>query len=317
MAGSVCHATRLHRGGHWLNPGPAADGAPRLQASEKVVLGHHFYLLALVLEGEHLGSFSGGDHAWGQDGRVNVAEDKNVGAFGDAGLGGAADRDHVVPRHLPGPRHERSSEYDNSPIKGVVWVGVRVRVSPDEPMPSSATLRAGGVVAGLHVPDTDMEGVGQVWQRVDALLPGHGHGNQRRAASVRDGFVMLTGVYTALGRDERQPVRRQAIGAAGERHRAQKVDRWPRDFICDAGVPDHAHVKSSVVTHQGLGAGVADDPFERPPPAWRTCHHLGVDAVQPGVESVEMVKSGWWVDQRAGLIYDVAVAYFHHANRTW
>src|SRR5690348_16768500 len=70
------------------------------------------------------------------------------------------------------------------------------------------------------------------------------------------------------------------------------------------------------MTHQGLGADVVDNPFERLPPAWRTCHHLGVNAVQPSIEAVEMVESSWRVDQSAGLIHDLAVAYFHHANRT-
>jgi hypothetical protein len=56
--------------------------AARLQAAEKVVLGHQLYVLALVLESEHLGSLSGGDHARGQHGRVDVADDEDVGLFG-------------------------------------------------------------------------------------------------------------------------------------------------------------------------------------------------------------------------------------------
>jgi hypothetical protein len=58
-------------------------------------------------------------------------------------------------------------------------------------------------------------------------------------------------------------------------------------------VPHHANVESGVMAHQGVGLGVADDPVGRLLPARRTCHHFGVDAVQPGVEAVELVEPGW------------------------
>jgi hypothetical protein len=47
----------------------------RSEAAEKVVPGHQLYILAVVLESEHLGSFPSGDHARGQHGRVDVADD--------------------------------------------------------------------------------------------------------------------------------------------------------------------------------------------------------------------------------------------------
>src|SRR2546430_3328174 len=130
-------------------------------------------------------------------------------------------------------------------------IGVRVSVRSDElaPMPSRSEPHAGGVIAGLHVPDADTEGPGQVCQRLSALLPGHGHRNKCRATGVISGLVVLAEVDITLGRYERQTVGRQAVGPAGEHQRAQKVDQWPRGAVRDAGVPDHADVEPGIVAH--------------------------------------------------------------------
>ena len=76
----------------------------------------------------------------------------------------------------------------------------------------------------LHVPDVYTEGLGQACQRLGALLPGHGDGDQRRAAGIITGLVVLVEADIALGRDERQTVGRQAPRPAGKHQRAQEVD---------------------------------------------------------------------------------------------
>lgn len=70
------------------------------------------------------------------------------------------------------------------------------------------------------------------------------------------------------------------------------------------------------MAHQDVGSGVADDPVGPLLPARRTCRHLGVDAVQPGVEAVEMVKPGRRVDERGGLVDYLAIPHLHQADRT-
>jgi hypothetical protein len=91
-------------------------------------------------------------------------------------------------------------------------------------MPSRAAPHAGRVIAVLHVPDVDTEGLGQACQRLGALLSGHGDGDQRRAAGVITGLVVLVEADIALGRDERQTVGRQTPGPAGKHQGAQEVD---------------------------------------------------------------------------------------------
>jgi hypothetical protein len=68
------------------------------------------------------------------------------------------------------------------------------------------------------------------------------------------------------------------------------------------------------MAHQGVGLGVADDPVGHLLPARRICHHVGVDAVQPGVEPIEMVEPGRWVNECERLIDDLAVPHLHQAD---
>jgi len=57
-----------------------------LRASQEVVLCHDLYVLSLVLQGEYFGGFACGDYSQGEDSGVDIADDQDVGSFGDVGL---------------------------------------------------------------------------------------------------------------------------------------------------------------------------------------------------------------------------------------
>ena len=50
------------------------------------------------------GSLSGDNHARGQHRWVDVADDQDIGVFGDVEFGDSADLYHIVPGHLAGHR---------------------------------------------------------------------------------------------------------------------------------------------------------------------------------------------------------------------
>jgi len=69
------------------------------------------------------------------------------------------------------------------------------------------------------------------------------------------------------------------------------------------------------VTDHDVAVDPVDDPVADLGPGRAGGHHVGVDAVQGGVESVELAERRWRPDERLGLGDHLAVADLDQAHR--
>ena len=79
---------------------------------------------------------------------------------------------------------------------------------------------------------------------------------------------------SSFRRNEWQAIRGQFEGTPRKHEGAQEIERWPVDFVRDAGIPDDAKIEASVVGYERVTVGERQQAWEHLVPARAIPHGL-------------------------------------------